>query len=373
MRRRLWHEICILDLNTALDRGSNTIILENSSATPWPAIINDADISPNSRSECCERNEFTDMSFVVLCLYGNFYLRKLTYVPRGETTRQPHELEGNWEKRQEMANEFKQTIEEKCLRYCDENIPFQWFAKSVGKVVGLGMTMAVVRPLQRHPKTVPPQVESSKILSLAVDILALNWQINADPRTEPWRWFIWVQWHALAVATAELCNQTKGPLVDKAWEIVNAVYETQANEVADSARGMLWQPISKLMRRAQRNRAGAQAVRFRQSSAIEWNNSIQTFLPPSQNAPMQLSPSSMTDTCTSNLLPSTEFLGFGQVPMPDINNNNGLAQTSEWNNRGFPSLDNDPFGMAWVNWENFVEDIKVNDFDMTEPWRALQP
>ena len=359
MRRRLWQQIGILDLNAAMDRGSDPIIAATNSTTPLPVNINDSDMSPDSRTPYRAREGFTDMTFGLMCQESTSLIRRLNYVPRGEAARQPSEIEGSWDRRKEMVHEYRKLIQEKYLRHFNMAIPFQWFARGVADCMISGMLLHAVRPMQRHPKSQPPQEESSKVLNLAIEVLTGSHEMLCNPVTEPWRWFVWVQWHALAVALAELCSQTEGPLVDRAWEVVNITFQEQAFEVADSRKGMLWQPIEKLMRRAQQNRAKAQAAK-QKVNAEQWGAAIQTKNPPSQIAPYQVAAL------------STELKAI--APTPGTNYNSvGDGPIMNWNTESLPSIDNDPFGMAWVNWENFVEDVNVTDFDMSEPWRALQP
>lgn len=73
----------------------------------------------------------------------------------------------------------------------------------------------------------------------------------------------YVQWHALSVALAELCVQTEGVLVDRAWATVDRVLPLLSHKVADSKKGALWRPIRKLLRKAKERRAEAQLRRLR--------------------------------------------------------------------------------------------------------------
>ena len=67
----------------------------------------------------------------------------------------------------------------------------------------------------------------------------------------PVRLRLLIQWHPLAVALAELCTQSSGPLVDRAWRVVDTVFPLWSEHVADTKRGRLWRPIKKLHKKAQ--------------------------------------------------------------------------------------------------------------------------
>lgn len=72
-----------------------------------------------------------------------------------------------------------------------------------------------------------------------------------------------MQWHALSVALAELCVQTEGVLVDRAWATIDRLLPLWSHKVADSKKGALWKPIRKLLRKARERRAEAQLRRLR--------------------------------------------------------------------------------------------------------------
>lgn len=86
----------------------------------------------------------------------------------------------------------------------------------------------------------------------------------------------YVQWHAMSVALAELCVQTEGILVDRAWATVDRVLPLLSHKVADSKKGALWRPIRKLLRKARERRAEAQLRRLR------INQGEEPAMPPSQ-------------------------------------------------------------------------------------------
>ncbi len=81
MRRRLWWQICDLDLHAAEDRASNPVIAANSFSTRLPLHINDEDIGLNSIEEAKEREGYTEMTFALSCHEVLDAMRKLSYVP----------------------------------------------------------------------------------------------------------------------------------------------------------------------------------------------------------------------------------------------------------------------------------------------------
>ena len=283
---------------------------------------------------------------------------------------------------------FKRTLHNKYLQYCDMDNPFQWFAKCVGEVMSLALMLFAVRPMQLHPSIKAPQSADSSVLNLAIDCLRKHREILTDPRTEPWRWFAWVQWHPLAVALAELCSRTEGPVVDRAWEVVDDAFQRYSQKVADTEKGMLWQPIEKLMKKARQNRRMAQMANLNlhergEPVTINAQNSdtfsgFSTINPPLQQQGYVPTADAMSRTqwARSTGLWNVGVLGPGSMsPTPAVTQNSidGLASAAELGSiplafeppkfggtqdAGFP-LD-----MAWTNWGDFVGDVNYADVEM---------
>jgi len=66
IRRRLWYEICLLDLRTAEEHGSDPGISTQSYDTKLPLNIEDTDILPNSAYPIIPRKGFTEMTFSLI-------------------------------------------------------------------------------------------------------------------------------------------------------------------------------------------------------------------------------------------------------------------------------------------------------------------
>lgn len=121
--------------------------------------------------------------------------------------------------------------------------------------------------------------------------------MSSEEYEERFQWWKdgYVQWHALSVALAELCVQTEGVLVDRAWATVDRVLPLLSHKVADSKKGALWKPIRKLLRKARERRAEAQLRRLRINKGESAVPPSQTERP-SKNTEMPYSPPISQDT-----------------------------------------------------------------------------
>ncbi len=379
MRRRLWWQICVLDRHSSVDRGSDPIITTNSFSTQVPLHINDEDLIPNDPHEVRPREEYTDITLSLVCHEIFDVERRLNYVPAGAYDCSQDKTDDPWAERRGWVVECQRRIEDRYLRHCDIIVPAQRYTKLVGDVMIATMWLFTYRPLQRHPDSATSiKMPPPGILHLAVEVIEKLVRVSMDTSFGPLRWItsIWVQWHALAVMIAELCVQTEGPTVERAWSVINTVYEETARNIADSDKGRLWRPIKKLMNKAQ-------AVRTKHLEAAA---TIQGSLP-STGA---LEPANQTVP-----LLDTQFSDFNLMEMEAepqlLDESSGSIQQLQqnvtnieqipinwdpWVTTGPPNqmhYNNEMDQMAWTNWESFIDDFQANGDFLPVQEDALPP
>lgn len=365
MRRRLWWHICDLDSHAAEDRASNSVVAVNSFSTRLPLHINDDDISLDSFEEVKEREGYTDMTCVLSCIEVLDARRKLLYVLTsavGHSQAAPQEVGGQ---SVDTVITLQRHIEEKYLRHLNLTRPFHWFIRMLADVVTAVMWLLVYRPRKKRPDSGPsPQIAHPGILRLSVDVLERVYQLQTDPAASPFRWLsqTYVQWHALAVTIAELCVETEGPMVERAWAIVEPTFQHMAQHVADSDKGMLWRPIKKLMSRArgvrQKHLTSRLAIMTPSPSSVAVSNTM------AQKDPL-------IEMAHSN----SDMNGYPQWPVTS------LTHPMQGFQQAIPIATSEPFDwdpwltaatatttqsqyntnmndLAWTNWEDFIDDLQ---------------
>ena len=368
MRRRLWWQLCDLDSHATEDWASNPLMTANSFNTRLPLHINDEDIGLNS-VEVTEKEGYTDMTFVLICHEVLVAMREFADIPGSivepsQTRSQEVEV---WNV--DSVIKMQRHIKERYLRHLNLTRPFHWFIRIVADVITAVMWLLVYRPLKRRPDGVSSsQLAHPDILSLSVDVLERFHQLQTDPAVSQFRWLsqTYVQWHALAVTIAELCVETEGPMVERAWAIVEPSFQQMAQHVADSDRGMLWRPIKKLMSRARGIREKhltSHLKRMTPSSSMPTLNTID-----------------QTDPSTGMAQSNSDTMGY--THWPPMNNVAYPIQDSQQANQTATSepFDWDPWltaataattgttqsqynhnmdDMAWTNWEDFIDDFQA--------------
>lgn len=286
LRRRLWWQLIVLDIRASEDRGTKTIVGLDSWDTRLPLNINDADFGPDSCGPLVEREGPTDMTFYLCTAHcSNLFLRiehaqgapgannniagecgggRSTSTPSGAPALSIEE-----------TVQHAQALESRFVAGADPNHPPSYLASVMVRLVILKLWLGMQYPV--HPRRRPSAPSASRqgagpgggqgagmfpheaTLRTAVGIMELNEYLGNGPYGDRFSWWsnTYVQWHPLAVVLAELCTQTKGELVDRAWRTVEDVFPRWSEVIADTKSGTLWRPIRKLYKKAKEARAAA--------------------------------------------------------------------------------------------------------------------
>ena len=363
MRRRLWWQLIVLDLRCSEDRASDPMIIPSMSNTKKPLNINDSDIWPEIEAPPPERVGFTEMT---KCTVGHEICHlKVHFGQINRFDENGVELVSplSFEERLKILNEAEKRLNERVVVHCDPKIPIAWATSMVARLIICRIRLMIYHPIEDGSGNfVPPHVSREHLLETAVLNLEYSHLLDIEPAAAQWRWFTktYVQWHALATTLTELCVQTKGPLVQRAWRIVDAVFEKTAARIADSRNGLLWRPMKKLMARAQMKRKeidilNAQPNLSEQQPLPQFDSLA--FNDPELNLvqPHLKNPSDTRNTNLNNLdqlsLTSTPF-SSDVLSVPDDQNSNL---------------------MNWAEWDTFMQDFEMEGPAKDANIAGLQP
>ena len=364
MRRRLWWQLIVLDVRCCEDRASDPLISISSFNTRRPLNINDSDISPEMTEPPVEKAGFTEMSKCSISHEVAFLKWRFGYMPplKDDLGNAPPQLD--FEEQMTMLSEVEKTIHEKVLVHCDLRNPIAWVASVVARLIMCRIRLVIYHPIE-HPDRpgARPNVSGEQLLETAVDILEYSHLLDTEPSAAQWRWFFrtYVQWHSLATTLAELCVQTKGRSVERAWRMVDLVFDDWSARIADSPNGMLWRPMKKLLAKAQAKRKQTELLSH--ATALQPQHPLPRFDPlafkspdPSLLSPSVVNPSSMGSQSLSVLNPTyqadQQLPSDVLTPMPMNNEeSSGAINWAEWDafmqdfETGNPSKDTEMTGM----------------------------
>ena len=254
LRRRLWNNVCVMDMQFAFDRAADPLIEEGTYTTMPLSNVDEISTRPGVYDFSEPKRGLTDSSWSILQMEASLLSKRLNFTRAHEAAQRPLDVEQYWQNRINLADEFKRNMQDRFKQYLNSPGPFDVLMRQGLDLITGSMMIIAVRPMQRHPTVPPPTIESSTILRIALGVLEQANFAAREPALQAWKWYFWVQWHPLAVAIAELCVKDHGAVANFAWPIVENVYGFSSKFIADSDRGLLWRPIGKLMRKAKAQR-----------------------------------------------------------------------------------------------------------------------
>lgn len=255
MRRRLWWHVCIIDLRAAEDHGTDPMINDAMYDTKMPLNINDDDISPDSKTFPPERAEFTDMTFTLIRCQVSTVYRRLNYMQSGLGSDSP-----SLEERRKIVEEWHNMLNEKYIRHCDMQIPFQWSCATIARLLVAKLWLIVHHPFINLSSLAPD--DRNRILLTSIEVIEFTHLLVTSESTARWSWLFgsYIQWHPIAFVLAELCVRPHCPGVDRAWFAVESVWHDWQQKSA-TRKASLWRPLTKLYKKAKAFRETQNAAR----------------------------------------------------------------------------------------------------------------
>lgn len=371
MRRRLWWQICSLDIRASEDHGSDPSIVDQTFDTKFPLNINDEDIYPEMKEPPEEREGRTEMLFDLIRYTVSTTVRRLSYAPPGPGLCRERNASLTLEDKEGLIENLNKYLEDKYLKYCDMGVPLDWVAATVSRLIMAKMWLIVHHPFQREDGGAGlPEDTKNRLFSTSVEVLEFSHLLETEKTTLKWGWLFrtYVQWHAVAFVLSQLCIRTSGPEVDKAWAAVDSVFEEWGGVVAASKRGLLWKPLRKLMTRARAVRAREleRLRRFPLDGSIGPAPGIcPTSMPLGDpNDVSTMPPGFPAFPITNGITP----FSFDTITSPDIqpllpsDNNNNITMT-EWPYDDAsalpPNIMTADENINWVGWDDIVKDFRM--------------
>ncbi|KAI9773132.1 MAG: hypothetical protein M1840_008253 [Geoglossum simile] len=380
MRRRLWWQICILDVRSAEDDGSDPSIIEHSFDTKLPLNINDSDINPQTQKMPMEREECTDMIFCLVRFEICRSLRRLNRVIRFGYDQETQRQELTLKEKEKLLEDCQQMLDKKYISKCDPNEPLHWVSVAIVKLVIARVYLMVHHPSQLLDGGVSmPQETRDRLFETSCTVLEYSNAIQSWPTARHWGWLFkkYVQWHAVSFTLSELCVRVDGPEVDKAWSAVTEIFREadQFEMETDTKRSQFWKPMIKQLTRAKIVREAHVREKMGRMAMAEAPN------PPSGEAGDYWStPGTATSIVTRTLSPETP-LSFGMdVTMsaltPNTPGSSGLLMPngSEAELLSPFMMNNPPALVGWQGWDNTAFQSVLNDQGWSEdPERYTAP
>lgn len=404
MRRRLWWHICLMDMRSSEDHGTDPLIHESMYDVRLPLNVNDEDIWPGMIEAPVEREGCTDMTFCLLRCEITSALRRANYTCPGSRFRMG-DTAPSIERCEKMIQIISNRVEARYIKHCDMNVPIQWASATVGRLILAKLWLIVHHPMTRKDRiSNVSQATRESLFLTSIEVLEFGRLLEADPKTSKWGWLFRtnMQWHGVAFVLSEVCVRPICPITDRAWNAIHSLYSDWTTQ-GTHKKGMLWRPLDALMKRAAATRA-KQQEELRQkfgSNPPTFDNPLPDFssthqhtLPqihmpmesqsissqsnhiPAANAPASIDLTGGPWDTLRSIFPDTNILApttFDTTPMPDPVSTNTLPTGLSFNFNTPPSTNTsmsnpfmtqenltEPAPLSWEEWDKVLRDFQMD-------------
>ncbi|RYP82896.1 hypothetical protein DL769_001505 [Monosporascus sp. CRB-8-3] len=268
MRRRLWWTLCLLDLRSAEDQGTELTITEGDD-TRLPLNVNDCDLSPDMTDYPEERQSITDMSFSLVRFEVCVLARKM-HTAASTMSPIPRSLHFTAQEREDWLVEAYDRIEEKYLKgtITKDSNPLHWVASIIARLIMAKLSLIIYQPavLEGDGPELSQKIRDRLFLS-CVEVVEYTKILDAEQRCRQWRWLFqtYSQWHAVAYLLLEICRRPWTSSVERGWMALKTAF-SEPDPVLERAKSIehsaVWIPLRKLMLKAERHRE-AEITRLR--------------------------------------------------------------------------------------------------------------
>lgn len=260
MRRRLWWAICILDLRSAEDQGTELTIAEHTFDTQFPLNINDSDIDPDMKDFPKERVGATDMTFSLI-RYEICSLARRLHAASNPMNPCPTATQLSLDQREQMLLEMYGRVEDRYLKPCNDQDGdlLHWVAAAIARLIMAKMSLIIYQPIlfPANGEDISQEVRDRIFLS-STEVVEYNRLLNTEPKCRQYRWLLqtYTQWHAVAYLLLEVCRRPWSSSVERAWlALSNSFSDTDPDEFQKLAQHKgVWLPLKRLLLKAGRHR-----------------------------------------------------------------------------------------------------------------------
>lgn len=246
MRRRLWWQICTLDVRVAEVSGSEPFIIEPSLHTELPLNINDISLDPHI-GELSPQAGRSEMLFSLVRIEISNFARRIVFSDQFCRINN-YGIMSEAEKCR-VIDSFKERIEKQYLSHCHEAIPLDCLMVMSSRLVLAKLKLAVYKPLPHQHPEMPVR---ANYRNACEKFLEQAHGLRQYIRGRRWLWlFQYIEWDALAYLLLDLCISLSLPglspneFTTAPWQVVDGIYYYW-KEQPDVHRDRGWMKIEKL-------------------------------------------------------------------------------------------------------------------------------
>lgn len=184
MRRRLWWQLCSLDIRTADEHGSDPCILESSFNTKMPLNIPDNGLDPSMKAFPIAEAGRTEMLSSLVQFEASYLYRRVGFSE--DFSRQNSKASLSQAEKIAATTSFEKRIQKQYLSYCDMDIPLD-FVTNIFFRMALGMINLAVEKSSAD-RIEDRSASNSHLEHVCISILLDAYRIRNYKSGEKWLW-----------------------------------------------------------------------------------------------------------------------------------------------------------------------------------------
>ncbi|KAJ9609686.1 hypothetical protein H2200_006014 [Cladophialophora chaetospira] len=256
MRRRLWWQICILDVRTAEDNDMDPLICGHHFDTKYPSNVNDGDLDVNMIEPLRDTKHRTDMLFCLTRFEISYVARKLVFSPKFATDNGYPSM--TLLEKTQLIDETLQGLNEKYLKYCDQQIPICFLAVTASRLVLAKMKLTIHHPT-RNESSKLSQDQFEGLARSSIEIIEYAHQLRTNAKYSRWIWLFqqYVEWDAVAFLLHSLSVSPLPSMASRAWEAIEAFLADWKGHVPNGSHERRWRRLLTLQEKAKAKQTGS--------------------------------------------------------------------------------------------------------------------
>ena len=135
MRRRLWWQLCTLDIRDSEEQGSDPTIVAQKSDTRLPLNINDSDFTSDTKEAPLEHQARTEMTFDLIRYEVCTVVKAVSNEQKASANSFDDLMYITIKEKEAKVEGLRQHLQNKYLQYCDMNVPMDWVITKVTHLV----------------------------------------------------------------------------------------------------------------------------------------------------------------------------------------------------------------------------------------------
>jgi hypothetical protein len=246
MRRRLWWQICILDVRTAEDYDTDPFICEHIFNTKFPTNVNDMDLDVHMTRPVTDVQHRTEMLFTLVRFEISYTARKVVFSSKFAADNGYPRL--SLEQKNEMLDHLLIKLQEKYLKYCDSKVPICALTETASRMVITKMKLTINHPTRRESSGISKGILQDLVLR-SIEIIEKAHNIRATDKYSHWAWLFekYVEWDAVAFLLQSLSVVSLSLHLERAWNAIDLFFNDWGEQTVDSDR---WRRLKNLQKKA---------------------------------------------------------------------------------------------------------------------------